>query len=246
MDFEQPLQLGHFQKRYKRFFADIEYEGQTLTAHCPNTGSLMGLQEPGAPCLFSTSADPNRKLPHTLQMVKSGDTWVGVNTGLPNKLVHELFLQGGMPHWQGYDRAQLEVKISESSRIDLVLWADKDHPNLAKWPANQLKKPAHLIEVKNVTLAENGVALFPDAVTSRGVKHLEELIAYKKRGFGAEMVFVVQREDCQTFSPAEAIDPEYAEHLREAHRQGVQITALPCSLSPERVSLKTSPLKLEL
>ncbi len=237
MRFEKPLSQGIFQKRYKRFFTDIEFEGETITAHCPNTGSMMGLIDPGLPCLFSTTDDPKRKLKYTLQMVKAKNSWVGVNTALPNKLVTELFEKNPLPHWKKFDRLQAEVKINDKSRIDLVLWNSKDHPNIKKWNAKNLLAPLHLIEVKNVTLAEEGVALFPDAVTTRGQKHLDELMVLVKKGFTCEMLYVIQRTDCKLFKAARKIDPDYAKKLHEAKEMGVRITPLPCSMTKKDVTL---------
>jgi sugar fermentation stimulation protein A len=241
MKFEQSLNQGILQKRYKRFFTDIEFEGQTITAHCPNTGSMMNLKEKGLPCLFSTNNDPKRKLKHTLQMVKAPKSWVGVNTSLPNKLVTELFLENSLQHWKNFDRIQAEVKISDHSRIDLVLWNQKDH-DVPKWNHKNLKKPLHLVEVKNVTLSEGDVALFPDAVTERGLKHLDELIHFKKLGYTCEMVFVIQRTDCQSFSAAKAIDPAYAKKLFEAQKAGVLVTPLVCKINAQEISLIASPI----
>lgn len=242
MKFEKPLSQGIFQKRYKRFFTDIEFEGEIITAHCPNTGSMMGLKDPGQDCLFSTTDDPKRKLKHTLQMVKASKSWVGVNTALPNKLVAELFQHNPLKHWKKFDSLQGEVKINDKSRIDLVLWNSKDHPDVKKWNHKNLAAPLHLIEVKNVTLAEDGVALFPDAVTTRGQKHLDELIELTKKGFSCEMVFVIQRTDCNIFKAAKEIDPDYAQKLKEAKKVGVKITPLPCSVSKKEVKLKSSPI----
>lgn len=245
MRFEKPLSEGVFQKRYKRFFTDIEFKGETITAHCPNTGSMMGLKDPGLPCLFSTTDDPKRKLKHTLQMVKTKKSWVGVNTGLPNKLVAELFQNNPLKHWKKFDSFQGEVKINDKSRIDLVLWNSKDHPDVKKWNHKNLEAPLHLIEVKNVTLAEEGVAMFPDAVTTRGQKHLDELIELTEKGFTCEMVFVIQRTDCDVFKAAKDIDPDYAEKLKAAKKAGVKITPLPCKMTKKEVLLlnETIPFK---
>lgn len=245
MKFDQPLSKGSFQKRYKRFFTDIEFQGETIVAHCPNTGSMMGLKEPGQDCLFSTTDDPKRKLKHTLQMVKAKKSWVGVNTGLPNKLVVELFQKQSIKHWKKFDSFQSEVKINDKSRIDLVLWHSKNH-EIKKWNHKNLMPPLHLIEIKNVTLAESGVAQFPDAVTTRGLKHLQEMIDFTQKGFSCEMVYVVQRSDCKVFKVAEHIDPNYAAKLKEAKKAGVKITALPCKLNQKEVTLLAEPLKVVL
>ena len=245
MKFESILNQGVFQKRYKRFFVDIEFKDRRITAHCPNTGSMMGLREPGQLCLFSTNKDPKRKLKYTLEMVKTPKSWVGINTGRPNKLAMELFYKTSLKHWKNFDRLQTEVKISNQSRIDLVLWNSKDHENI-KWNDKNLNPPLHLIEVKNVTLAENGQALFPDAVTTRGQKHLEELTSLSQKGYDCEMLFVIQRSDCQSFGIAHSIDPDYAKKLKEAKKAGVKITALPCKMNKEEIVLSSKALPLEL
>jgi len=218
MEFHPPLLEGHFQKRYKRFFADIEFEGETIVAHCPNTGSMLGLKEPGSPCRFSKNDDPKRKLKYTLEMIQTPGGWVGVNTGRPNKLVKELFETNPLPHWKKFDSCQSEVKISSDTRLDLALWKNtEDHPK--KWTVKNIVPPIHFIEIKNVTMSDNkGLALFPDAVTTRGQKHIRELIGLQSQGHTTELVFVVQREDCQSFAPAADIDPTYAE-LRNQNRK---------------------------
>lgn len=241
MKFEKPLREGQFLKRYKRFFTDIEFEGETITAHCPNTGSMKGLKDEGSPCLFSSHDDPNRKLKHTLEMIKVPKTWVGVNTSIPNKLAKELFETNPLPHWKEFNRCQSEVKISDASRIDLVLWNEKKH-SIEKWNAKNLKAPLHLIEIKNVTLGEDGVAYFPDAVTSRGLKHLEEMILLTKKGFTCEMLYVIQREDCKSFKTADDIDPEYGKKLKEAAKKGVRVTPLVCKLTKSEVKLTHTQL----
>ena len=246
MQFEQPLRQGKFLKRYKRFFADIEFEGETITALCPNTGSMKGCKDPGSPCLFSSNDDPKRKLRHTLEMIKSPTSWIGVNTALPNKLVYELFENNPLKHWKKYNRYQGEVKINDKSRMDLVLWNEKQHPDIKKWNHKNLIPPLHVIEVKNVTMGGEGLAQFPDSVTTRGQKHLDELILLTKKGFSCEMVYVVQREDCEVFSPADDIDPEYGKKLREAKKSGVKITALHCRLDKKSVTLTSDTLKIKL
>ena len=246
MQFDKPLSQGIFQKRYKRFFTEIEFEGETITAHCPNTGSMMGLKDPGLLCRFSTTDDPKRKLKHTLQMVKTKSSWVGVNTGLPNKLVAELFEKNPLKHWKKFDSFQGEVKINDKSRIDLVLWDSKKHPEIKKWNHKNLTAPLHLIEVKNVTLAEDGTAMFPDAVTERGLKHLEELIHLVENGYTCEMMFVVQRTDCDVFKAADHIDQKYAAKLKDAKKAGVKLTALKCSLGSKEVKLLDEPLKIKV
>lgn len=246
MKFESKLGEGIFLKRYKRFFADLVVDGKTVTAHVPNTGSLKTCNAPDSPCRFTHTDDPNRKLKYTLQMIKTPSSWVGVNTSLPNKLVKELFESSKRNEWKKFDRLQSEVKISAESRIDIVLWNSKDHPDTETWKAGKLKSPMRLIEIKNVTLAEGSVAMFPDAVTERGQKHLHELMAYMKKGYECELVFVIQRQDCKSFSPCDDIDPEYGTLLRQAVNEGLIITPLVCSLSDDEIVLENKVLKLEM
>lgn len=213
-----------FIKRYKRFFADVRIDGGTLVAHVANTGSLKTCLYEGAPCLITLTDDPSRKLKASLQFLSTPTGWAGVNTSLPNQLVHEAWTTGLIPEWREFKHARREFKISKESRIDLVLARDKD--SLTN------KKPHHYIEVKNVTYAEGDTAYFPDAATERGRKHLRELMRLREEGFGAELVFVVQREGCKKFRPADAIDAKYGRLLREARTAGVMIRALPCAIDP--------------
>lgn len=241
MRFSNQLQEGIFLKRYKRFFADIEFQGQTLTAHLPNTGSLKSANNPGQPCLFSTTDNPERKLKYTLEMIKSPDgAWVGVNTSTPNTIMKETLQQvvgqgksgpAAFLAWSQFDEFKPEYKISSETRLDFML-------------KNKTSEKLHFIEVKNVTLAENSVARFPDAVTERGQKHLRELMELMKQGHTAELVFTIQRDDCQSFAPADDIDPEYGRLLREAHKQGLVISPYVVSLSPHEVRLSEKKLPL--
>jgi sugar fermentation stimulation protein A len=233
MRFQKPCEVGKFQKRYKRFFADIEYQGQMITAHCPNTGSLKSINIQGQDCLFSTTDDPNRKLKFTLEAIKSPrNSWVGVNTSRPNALVAEIVAEKQLNHWLTFDASQNEVKISAESRVDWVLW---QKTNFAKEKLSFVDVEAatklHFVEVKNVTYAENTTALFPDAVTERGQKHILELLKLMERGNTAELLFVVQRTDVDEFSPAREIDPEYARLLKMAADKGLRITPIVVELS---------------
>jgi len=246
MEFTPPLLEGRFERRYKRFFADIQFEGETIVAHCPNTGSMKGLNNPGATCRFSKSDNPKRKLKYTLEMIQSAGGWVGVNTGRPNKMVKELFENNPLPHWQNFDRCQPEVKINDGTRLDMALWTDTEGlPK--KWSAKNIAPPIHFIEIKNVTLSdEKGTALFPDAVTTRGQKHIQELIHLQKQGYTTELVFVVQREDCQQFSPAVEIDPVYADLLKQAIDENVRITPLEVLFSEGSIQLSGKILDIKL
>lgn len=226
------LKEGTFLKRYKRFFADIEWQGQIITAHVANTGSMKGCAEPGSPCLFTIHDDPKRKLKYSLEMIKApSGSWVGVNTSVPNLLVKSALAEKILSHWQDWDEIKPEFKVTAETRLDFRL-SKKDR--------------YHFIEVKNVTLARDGGAQFPDAITLRGQKHLREMIDLLTQGHSAELVFVVQREDCQFFSPAADIDPEYAKLLKKAQNAGVQITVLKTALSMEGVRLTGDVLEVRV
>lgn len=242
MKFSHKLQEGIFLKRYKRFFADIEWQGNQITAHLPNTGSMKTVNNPGQHCLFSVSDNPERKLKYTLQMIKSPTgVWVGVNTVIPNMIMKEALhrtvghsgIVGTFAHWSHFDEVKQEHKINEESRLDFVL---------KKKGSDKM----HFIEVKNVTMAEEGIAKFPDSISERGQKHLRELMSLMESGHSAELVFTIQRHDCGSFAPADDIDPEYGRLLREAHQKGLKISPLVVDLSPEAAELSETLLPLKL
>jgi sugar fermentation stimulation protein A len=238
MKFTEKVRSASFIKRYKRFFADVHLDGDVIVAHVPNTGSLKTCLFEGAECIVTESNNPARKLKATLQFLKTPTSWVGVNTALPNFLVHEAWESKLISDWHEYPLARKEYKISKETRLDMVLARTaEDLEN---------KKNLHHIEVKNVTYAENGTAYFPDAETTRGQKHLKELMALLKDGHSSEIVFVVQRHDCTHFAPADEIDPEYGRLLREAQKKGVKIRALACEIEPQTgIKLKETPLQLK-
>ncbi len=251
MKFPTPLKKAKFIKRYKRFFADIEYSGSIEVAHVPNTGSLLSCLEDNAQCLVTQTDDPKRKLKFTLQMIKSNGGWVGVNTQTPNKIVREAFDEKIIPSWKKYKYARNEVKIHDKTRIDMVLGNDEILVTAKKISSiNDLTKTGshfHFVEVKNVTYAKNNQALFPDAVSTRAQKHLVEMMELIDQGHSCELIFTIQREDCKSFAPAKDIDPKYAELLAQAKAKGVKITPLVCTLNKTSVSLapyKKIPLKL--
>lgn len=224
MNFDKKLLPGTFLKRYKRFFADVQLEnGEIITAHCPNTGSMKGLLAEGATAWVAHHNDPKRKLQYTLELLGAGDSLVGVNTARPNKIVAHHIAAGNVPELAGYANLRGEVKYGTNSRIDLLL--------------EDANKPACYVEIKNTTLREGGAALFPDAVTSRGLKHLEELAAEVKKGNRAVMFYLVNRDDCSHFSPADDIDPAYGEALRRVVQQGVEILSYACDVTPEKIHL---------
>jgi len=211
MRFKSRLIRGTLIQRYKRFLADIKLENDVVvTAHCTNTGSMMGCKEPGSAVFISRSDNLNRKLLYTWELIKTDGTWVGINTLHPNKRVPEAVESGVIVELSGYPSIRREVKVSAHTRLDLCLEGANGNC---------------FVEVKNVTLAANGTAAFPDAVSERGTKHLKELMRLKRQGHRAAIVFVIQRGDCDNFRPADEIDAEYGRWLRRAVKAGVE--ALP-------------------
>lgn len=268
MIFTAPLLHGKLIRRYKRFLADVELndpvpaptaqipEGpqesenqdsnpNMVTAHCPNSGSMKGLLTPGNPVMISRSDNPRRKLKYTLELIKVGNNWVGVNTSRPNHIVHEAIvalndkshvwkdgeLEGPVHGLAGYESIAMERKYGENSRIDILL----EDPKLGRC----------YVEVKNVTMAEGDTAMFPDAVTARGTKHLRELTQMVAQGHRAVMFYLVQREDCRQFVPARHIDPLYATTLAEAHAAGVEALCYSCKVSPDGIWL-AEPLPITI
>lgn len=224
MRFDAPLIRGTLIQRYKRFLADVEPDGGCpVTAHCPNSGSMMGMKEPGLPVLISQHDDPRRKLPYTWELVHTGDSWVGVNTARPNAIVHEALLENRIPELSGYTKIQREVKVGEHSRLDFKL--------------EKGESPPCFVEVKSATLRQGEAALFPDAVTQRGKKHLLELADLVAAGRRGVIFFLVGREDCQRFEPAREIDPDYAQTLKTVVGAGVEVLAYACRVSPEEWTL---------
>lgn len=203
---------ARFLRRYKRFLADFELsDGSSITAHCANTGSMVTCQLAGARCLLTHHPDPKRKLKYSWQAIQMPDGWVGINTALPNHLVQEAIENDCIAEIPAGNPIRREVKISDKSRIDLVV----DHP---AGPVN--------VEVKNVTLElAPAVAGFPDAVTARGLKHLDELVHLKQLGQRAVLFFCVQRVSAERVLPADDFDPAYGKSLRSAHQKGVEVIA---------------------
>lgn len=218
-----PLIAGTLVKRYKRFLADVLLEdGSEVTVHCPNSGSMKGCAVPGSRVFLSRSDNPSRKYPYGWELVESDGFWAGINTGLPNRLTHEAIKDGTVTELQGYAAIRSEVPYGECSRIDLLL----------EGPASRC-----FVEVKNVTLVENGRALFPDAVTTRGQKHLQELMRVVREGDRGVIFFTVQRGDGTSVSPADLIDPEYGRLLRLAVKSGVEALAYRAVVTPQEIRL---------
>lgn len=222
---------GRLIRRYKRFLADIELpDGSQVSAHCPNSGSMAGCAVPGSRVLLSRSTNLKRKYSHTWELVQADGCWIGINTWLPNRLAHEAIEAGVITELQGYCEIRQEVPYGVNSRIDLLLTGEKG---------------LCYVEIKNVTLVGNSTALFPDAVTIRGQKHLRELMQVVRSGHRAITLFMVQREDAVSMSPADAIDPTYGQLLRQASDAGVELLAYQAQVSPTEIRV-TKPLPIHL
>jgi sugar fermentation stimulation protein A len=222
MKFQQELVHGTLIKRYKRFLADVKLDdGSEVIAHCTNSGSMKSCLENGAEVYLSPVNDPKRKTKFTWEMIKINSDWVGINTGNPNKLAFEAVSAGEIPGLTGYTTVKREVKFNDS-RFDV--FAENEHEKC-------------FIEVKNVTLKEGKYALFPDAVTTRGLKHLKTLVEVKKQGMRAVMLYIVQRSDVKIFAPAREIDPDYSTMLKKAVEAGVEVIPMQAKVSPEKIEL---------
>ena len=223
MKFKNKLLQGTLIKRYKRFFVDIKYQGKTITAHCPNSGSMLGLLKPGNNVFFSISDNPKRKLKYTLEIVRVNKNLVGINTLSSNKIILESLERKKIKNLIKFTNIKNEVKFSEKTRFDFLI-------------SNEIQKC--FLEVKNVTLVrKNGIAEFPDAITSRGTKHLKELVAAKKKGFESYIFYLIQREDCKSFKIAKDIDQEYKNTFDTALKNGVKILCYDCKLSNEEIRI---------
>jgi len=206
------LVRGILVKRYKRFLADVRLDtGKIVTAHCPNTGSMTGCCESGQPVYLSRHDNPRRKLKYTWELIEMPTSLVGVNTLVPNRLVFRSAAAGLITELAGYDTVEREVNIGNNCRLDLRL-------------SNGAKERCY-VEIKNCTLVENGVARFPDAVTTRGLKHLDELARLADAGCRGVMFYFIQRMDARVFEPADRIDPDYGQGLRRAVKRGVEVLA---------------------
>lgn len=206
---------GKLIKRYKRFLADVALDnGDMITAHCPNTGTMKACSESGRKVYLSFHDNPKRKYKYTWEIIEMASSLVGVNTLIPNRLVYHSIKAGRIEVFSGYDEVKSEVKVGEKHRLDLML--SKNDPN------SSCTAPCY-IEIKNCSLVEDGIACFPDAVTVRGRNHLIELQRLAASGFRAVMFILVNRMDAKIFKPADHIDPAYGEELRKAYQNGVEI-----------------------
>ena len=216
-------QQGILIRRYKRFLADVSLaDGTELTVHCPNSGAMRGCSAPGSPVVISRSDNPRRKYAWTLEMVRENQVWIGVNTGMTNKLVHEALLNRVITAFGHITSVQPEVRVSDKSRLDFLVHTETG--------------PVY-VEIKNCSLVEEDRAMFPDAITARGTRHLHELARLLDQETRAAVLFCVQRADGNCFAPARHIDPVYAETLLEVQRQGVQVLAYRAKVRPEEVRI---------
>lgn len=229
MKFPTPLLPGRLIQRYKRFLADVTLDdGRVITATCPNTGAMLGLNAPGSKVWLSVSGKAARKYAHTLEMVEAdlgkGPVLVGINTGHPNAIVTEAIQAGAIPALAGYGSLRREVKYGEGSRVDILL--------------SDAARGLCYVEIKNVHLMRQaGLAEFPDSRTERGVKHLGELANMAAAGHRAVMIYLVQRVDADAFSLAGDIDPAYAAAAARAKAAGVEMLAYRCRLSQSEIAL---------
>ncbi len=232
MQFSEPLIEATLIQRYKRFLADIRLgNGEEMTVHCANPGSMLGLNTPGARVYISDSHNPKRKLRHSLELVEADGALVGVHTGRANGLAEEAITGGIITPLSGYETLRREVKYGEASRVDFLL-EDKN-------------RPPCFVEVKSVTLSRNpGLAEFPDSVSKRAAKHMDDLTREVRNGARAVVLFVVQREDGKRFAPAKDIDPAYAEALISARKAGVEMLVYGCRVNPAEICI-SHPIAFE-
>jgi sugar fermentation stimulation protein A len=233
MNFTSPLLPGTLLQRYQRFLADIRLSsGELITAHCPNTGRMLTCSAPGSRVMLSRAANPKRKYPLTLEMVEAGSGWVGVNTARTNGLVREAIENGQIAEFREVVRIIPEVSPTPGTRLDLQLCQVTG---------------STFLEIKHCSLAEDGCAMFPDAVTVRGTKHLRTLASLVAAGHPAAVFFLVERMDADRFAPASHIDPEYSKALSRAVADGVQVLVYQAQVTPAGIDIvKPLPLVLHL
>ncbi len=223
MNFENKLISGLFLKRYKRFFVDIKINSKIVTAHCPNTGSMQGLLRKGNRVWLSKSNNPNRKLKYTLEIIEDQKSKVGVNTFSTNKIIHYSLKNKLIKEFKNILEIKPETKFGNNTRFDFLL--------ISK--VNKI-----FIEVKNVTLSrKKGLAEFPDTVTTRGLKHINELIKASKKKYQIFIVYLIQRDDCNSFQIAKDIDPDYAKALSKAVKNKLNILCYDCKFSSKGIKL---------
>ena len=223
MNFQKTLISGEFIKRYKRFFVDVKIGNNTVRAHCPNTGSMLGLLNKGNKVWLSKSENPKRKLKYTLQIIEDEKSKVGVNTLLTNKIVLDALYKGKIHRFKNFDNIKTEVRFGENTRFDFLI---------------SQKSKKSFLEVKNVTLSrKKQIAEFPDAITSRGLKHINELLKAKRMGFEIFILFIIQRNDCSKFILAQDIDKKYCDLLKKAVKKNLNILCYDCKFLSKGIEL---------
>ena len=223
MFFENKLISGLFIKRYKRFFVDIKIKNQIITAHCPNTGSMYGLLKEGNRVWVSKSKNPNRKLKYTLEIIQDKKSMVGVNTHSTNKIVKHGLQNNLIQEFKDIMAIEPEIRFGLNTRFDFLI---------------SFKKSKAFVEVKNVTLSrKKKVAEFPDAITSRGLKHINELMKASKKGYKIFILYLIQRNDCNLFTIAKDIDIEYAKALSKAVKNNLKILCYDCKFSSKGIKM---------
>ena len=223
MIFENKLLSGLFIKRYKRFFVEKKKKNKVVTAHCPNTGSMYGLLNKGNKVWLSETSNPNRKLKYTLQIIEDKGQKVGINTHLTNKIFMDGLKSNLIEEFDKNIEIKPEVKFNNNTRFDFLI---------------KKKNYKAFIEVKNVTLVRKSkIAEFPDAITSRGVKHIMELLKASKKGYKIYLAFIIQREDCNQFAIARDIDPEYSNLLYKALKKKLNILCYDCKFSTKGIKV---------
>ena len=231
MNFKKKIISGLFIKRYKRFFVDIKVGKKVVTAHCPNTGSMYGLLKKNNKVWLSKSNNPNRKLKYTLEIIEVNKSKVGVNTHSTNKIVHHALQKNLIKELKNIKKIDPEVKFGSNTRFDFLVRENNDEA---------------FIEVKNVTLSrKKGLAEFPDSVTTRGLKHINELIKANKKKYKIFILYLIQRNDCKTFTIANDIDPNYASALRKAVKNKLNILCYDCKFSSKGIELNNK-IKLKI
>ena len=231
MNFENKLISGLFVKRYKRFFVDIKINNKIITAHCPNTGSMYGLLKKGNKVWISKSNNPNRKLKYTLEIIEDENSKVGVNTHSTNKIVYHALQNNLIEGFDNIAEIKQEVKFGLNTRFDFLV---------------STKKYKAFIEVKNVTLSrEKDLAEFPDAITTRGLKHINELLKASKKNYKIFILYLIQRDDCKSFAIAKDIDPNYSNALSKAVKNKLNILCYDCKFSSKGIKLN-SKIKLKI
>ena len=223
MNFKNKLISGQLIKRYKRFFVDIKIKNQTITAHCPNTGSMSGLLNEGNKVWISKSNNPNRKLKYTLEIIEIGKSKVGVNTHSSNKIVYHALKNNLIDILKDFTEIKPETKFGDNTRFDFLIYK---------------KKYKAFIEVKNVTLSrKKDIAEFPDAITARGLKHINELVKASKKNYKIFILYLIQRDDCKSFTIAKDIDPNYAAALNKAVKKKLNVLCYDCKFSTKGIKL---------